>query len=145
MAKLLEKSLVQAEFARQLFRVTPPVGTNLDDMLEPSYWANVAMKFNPHDLIEVVPEDGAFYARLFVLSVQKLSLKVEKLEYVEFNTSSKAESGKVLEQFESKWGGASAKWRIHRKSDNAPVSSDSFQSKEDAEDWLGKNIKTLAA
>lgn len=145
MAKLLEKSLLGADYARQSFRATPPAGTTLDEMLAPEYWAHVAQKVNPHDLIEVVPEDGAFFARLFVVSTQKLSMKVAKLEYVEFSTTAIAETAKVKDEFECKWSGPAAKWRVHRKADNSLATTDSFASREDAETWLGINIKSLAA
>lgn len=145
MAKLLERNLMQAEYARQSFRAVPPSGTKIEDMLDPQYWAHVSSRFNPHDIIEVVPEDGAYFARLFVVNTGHLTMKVDVLEYKEFGTTAKAEEAKVIEGFEVKWGGANGKWRVHRKTDNAVVSASPYEAREDAEQWLQDNIKTLAA
>lgn len=142
MAKLLEKNLMGAEFARQSFRVTPPSGTTIEQMLEPEYWAHVAGKFTPYDILEVVPEDGAFYARLLVLNTAKLWAKMHKLEYVELSLVKKVVAA---DKYEAKFFGPGAKWRAINKSDGSLVSNDSFQTREDAELYIEKVSKELAA
>jgi len=142
MAKLLEKNFMGAEFARQSFRVTPPSGTKIEDMLEPEYWAHVARKITPYDIIEVVPEDGSFYARLFVTNTGKLWAKMHKLEYVELSAK---RPSVMLDKYEAKYSGPSVKWRIVNKSDGALVVEDSFQSRDDAEAHIEKLVKQMAA
>lgn len=142
MAKLLEKNLMGAEFARQSFRVTPPEGTKIEEMLEPEYWAHVARKFIPYDILEVVPEDGSFYARLLVLNTSKLWAKMQKLEYIELSAKKPVQaSGK----YEPKYGGPSAKWRAVNKSDGSIVSTESFQTRDEAEAYIEKLNKEMAA
>lgn len=143
MAKLQDRALLPAEFARQSWRVTPPSGVGIDEVLEPDYWANVASKLTPHDVVEVVPEDGAFYARLFVVSTGKLSAKMQKLEHVTFSGSQKKATKAAIGEYEVKFSGPSAKWRVHKEKDGALVTTDSFQTREEAEAWLEKNIKDL--
>lgn len=143
MAKLLEKDLMGADFARQSFRATPPAGTKIEDMLVPEYWAHVARKFTPYDIIEVVPEDGAFYARLFVQNTGKLWAKIFKLECVEL--SAKKPIADIQAKYEPKYAGPAAKWRVVNKSDGSLVSQDSFQNREDAEMFIEKISKEMAA
>lgn len=145
MSKLMEKNLLGAEFARQVFRACPPAGTKLEEMLDPAYWAHVAKRFNPHDMIEVIPEDGSFYARFIVLSVSHLSLKVQQLEYVQLTSNPKSAKAAAVSQFEASWGGPSVKWRVLRKSDNAAVTNDSFQTQEEAQEWINNNVNKIAA
>jgi hypothetical protein len=141
--KLMERNLHAADFARQVFRVNPPAGTTLDEMLEPDYWAHVARRMTPHDIVEVAPEDGAFYARLFVINADKLWVKMAKLEYVEFGES--APKLLATDKFEAKFAGPNAKWRVHNKTDNSLVSNDSFQSRAEAEKWIEQHSKAMAA
>lgn len=142
MAKLLEKNLMGAEFARQSFRVTPPSGTTIEQMMEPEYWAHVASKFTPYDTLEVVPEDGVFYARLLVLNTAKLWAKMHKLEYVELFPAKKVAAE---DKYEAKFFGPSAKWRAINKADGSLLAKDSFQTREDAEAYIEKTSKELAA
>jgi hypothetical protein len=144
MSKLMERNLHAADYARQVFRVNPPAGTTLDEMLEPDYWAHVARRMTPHDTVEVVPEDGSFFARLFVVNADKLWVKMAKIEYVEFGETTAAKVP-PSEKFEAKFAGPNAKWRIHNKSDNSLVSNDSFQSRAEAEKWIEQHSKAMAA
>lgn len=143
MPKLMERNLHAADFARQVFRVNPPAGTTLDEMLVPEYWAHVARRMTPHDVVEVVPEDGSFYARLFVLNSDKLWVKMAKLDYVEFGDAGQRPA--QADKFEAKFGGPNVKWRVHNKSDNSLVSGDSFQTRADAEKWIEQHSKAMAA
>ena len=144
MLKLMERHLLGAEFARQSFRATPPAGVALADLLTPEYWVNVGGKFNPTDIVEVVPEDGAFYARLIVINNGKLWVKMHTLEYVELNPVAKPKS---IEEsaFEAKWFGPNGKWKAISKVGAQPISNDSFQTREEAETYITNHIKTLAA
>lgn len=142
MAKILEKDFIGAEFARQSFRATPPAGTKIEDMLEPEYWAHVARKITPYDIVEVVPEDGAFYARLFVTNTDKLWAKMHKIEYVELTAKQPVAAS---DKYEAKYSGPSVRWRVVNKADGSLVSEDSFQNREEAEAQIEKLNKQMAA
>lgn len=143
MTKILEKSFSLADYARQVFVARPVAGTTIDDVLNESYWANVAKKVNPHDIIEVVPEDGSFYAKLIITSRGNLWARVHKLEYVVIGAAPVANK-KPVEGFDIAWAGPNDKWRVVRKEDKSVVGKN-FSSREDADKWLGEHIKELAA
>lgn len=145
MPKIMEKNFLAAEFARQVFRVTPPAGTTIEEILEPSYWAHVARRLTPYDFIEIVPEDGAFYARLIVVNTGKLFAKVQLIEKIDLNTPTKVTAIMAMNLFDTKYAGPTAKWRVIRKADNAVVSKEPFGTQQEAEEWLEKNIKDMAA
>lgn len=144
MPRLPMRNFKEASFSHSEFRVNPEVGTKLEDVLEPEYWANVSSRVNPHDIITVVPEDTSFYAKLFVLSSGKTSLKVHVIEYTDFSKVAKPARTKLEDFFEIKFAGA-AKWRVTRKSDGSVVSNEQLQSRENAEEWLAKNGANLMA
>lgn len=144
MAKILEKSFSQADYARQSFVARPAAGTPISDVMSNDYWSHVARKINPHDIIEVVPEDGAYYAKLLVLGRGNLWVKVYQLEYVEIEANTEKVGESDIKKFDVAFAGPHDKWRVVRKTDKLVVEKN-FQSREDAEKWLGEHIKELAA
>lgn len=142
MTKLLESNFLGADFARQSFRATPPAGVKFEEMLDESYWAHVARKVQPYDIIEIVPEDGAFYARLIVVNSAKLWLKVKTLEHITLTAKKKNE---VSDRFEAVYKGPHAKWKVTNKSDGSVVTEESFQSRDEAETYIVSHVKELAA
>lgn len=145
MSKILEKSFLSADYARQVYVARPPAGTKIEDVLDENYWAHVAKKINPHDIIEVVPEDGSFYAKLLVTSRGTLWVRVHQIEYVDINGGKESKKPKKeSDDFEVNWGGPNDKWRVIRKADKLPVGKN-FTSREDADKWLEEHIKEIAA
>ena len=154
MVKLLERNLLSAEFARQSFRATPAAGTTVEDLLVPEYWTHVAKKFNPHDVIEVVPEDGSFFARLFVVDNANLWARVKLLEHFEFiapaEAAKSAEKSKTIEAvihdspYEAKWCGPAGKWKALSKSNGDAISDESFSSRDLAELFIVNYSKRVA-
>ena len=67
----------EAEFVRHAFRVTVPNDVKYDEVLKPEFWVHVAAKMNgdAHDLVEVMPEDGSWFALLIVVSASRLHAK----------------------------------------------------------------------
>jgi hypothetical protein len=55
-----------AEQAYRRFRLLVPVGTTVEDLKRPSIWAHVARDWRPNDIVEVMPDDRAWFAELFV-------------------------------------------------------------------------------
>ncbi len=144
MAKLQERSIIEVEYARKTFMVTPPAGTDLKDMLVHDYWAHVAYKLTPHDIIEIIPEDGAFYARLLVVNCQKLWAKVQVLEMHKIVDSSKVKVAPT-DILEPKYTGPSGKWRVVSKKNGEQVSAESFQTQDDASSWIEAHGRELVA
>lgn len=144
MQKLQDRSIVEIEYARKTFMATPPAGTDIKEMLSPDYWAHVASRLTPHDIIEVVPEDGAFYARLFVVNRNKLWAKVQVLDMHKIIDAKKSKI-KPDDVLEAKYTGPSGKWRVFYKKDGSSASEQTFQTQDDASTWIEQNGKELAA
>lgn len=147
MRKLNPGEHAYAEFARQVHRVTPVEGTKLEELREPEYWSHVAGKMHQHDRIEVLPQGGAFFAELLVISCSKVHVKVAVLNYVGLSAPAKAkekEAPTADEVFDLQFKGPQRKWSIIRKSDKAVV-KENFESKDDAAAWLSSNKANLLA
>lgn len=146
LVKLSEREFMGAEFARQVFRIIPKAGVTMEQIANPEYFGNVARRINPHDLIEVVPEDGAYYALLIVTNTGKMSVKTQALSFVELSEKrTKIDLTTLGEMFDVNYAGPVAKWRVLRKSDNTVISPDPFVNRQEAEDWLEKNGRKLIA
>ena len=129
-----------AEFVRTLHVANPEVGTPYADVLEPEYWVHIASRLRPFDRIEVVPEDGSYFAELFVQDAGRLWAKVVEPRFVSFET---IEKNDPLNGYEIKWRG-SAKWGVVRLSDNTAM-KDGFSSKGEAEKYIRAHVKALAS
>lgn len=132
----------QADFERTVHAVCPPYGIEFATLLEPSYWAHVAAMFKPRDRIEVYPEDGSYYAELFVVAAGRQWAKVVELRKVDLNAG--AAIPVPAAEFVVNWGGPSHKHRVIRKSDNTVLKS-GFSTPEEANAWLADYQKALAA
>jgi len=104
----------------------------------------IARSITPFDLIDVVPEDGSFYARLFVLDSDKLRVVLHLLEHVDLLVRPKAETV-ASDLYEVTFSGPVAKWRVVKKEGGAVVSPESFQTRADAEEWFKDNSRDLVA
>ena len=70
--RLQPTRIKQAEYARNEFQITPEIGTSIEDILAPEYWAHAALQLKAHDRIEVRTEDASWYAELYVLKAERL-------------------------------------------------------------------------
>jgi hypothetical protein len=137
--KILPSQFQVAEFAIKQYAVKLPPGTSFDAIRDkPEAWAHIAVNLAEDDIIHVSTKDRAFYARVYVLSVQKQAAKVHVLEYHELP---KGEA--VPPQYRVEFGGRH-KWRVMRNSDNA-VMEHGFGSEADAAEHAATLGKKLAA
>ena len=132
-----------AEQVRNIWCLTVPVGTTVQDMLNPGYWAHLARQLQPGDRIEVEPDDGSYFAELRVLDsgnqyAKVMALREVKLEAIE-PSASVSVPGHTVE-----WSGRHTKWRVIRESDRK-VLKDGLASKADGYGWLSSYAKALAA
>lgn len=95
--------------------IVPP-GTTLQDVLEPSYWANHAFRLKPGAIIEVLSEDNVLDCELRVLELGPTFAKVRCLrQYVEAAAPKKAVSETVTDEVRVDYGGKSDRWRVVHK------------------------------
>jgi hypothetical protein len=138
--KLLGTKLQLAEHKRNIHYADAPKGTTVNALTTPEFWANVASRMRPNDRIEVMPEDGLFFAELMVRSCGPNWAHVEMLRFHQFES---AES--LLEKSKThkvEYNGAS-KWHVIRLSDRA-VLTKGHDTPELAAAWLAANLKAVA-
>ena len=133
-------SLHDAAFSVPTLFHAPSPGTTLEDVLAPEYWAHVAATLRAGARIELLAQDGAWWAMLLVRAAGKTDAKVQALQYVELGQREAVTVG----GYEVKWRGPARKWGIVRTSDLS-VLQDGFAVKEEAADWMAGHLATLAA
>lgn len=144
--KILEKEITTVEFARQTLVANPNAGTTLQDLQAPEYWTHIARKLKPHDIIEVIPQDTAYYAKLLVIDSDKLWARVFVLEYKEIAAASSGQSTpNKRDNYKVVWGGGAVKFRVHNASDNSLASEQSFVDRDSAEEYITQLIREQAA
>jgi hypothetical protein len=123
-----------------IFRVTPEMGTPPAALLDPHYWAHSSAKLRIGDIIEVLAEDGSYFAELLVRDVGNLFAKVAfKSPVMVF--SDEAETAETPTGYEVKWRGPKAKFGVLHGKD---VLKDGFVDKTEAHAWLDDLVKKAA-
>jgi hypothetical protein len=141
---LRDHRLKLAEFARDAHVVNAELNDTPEDLLKQQYWANVAGKIKPLDLIEVRAEDGSFYAQLLVRDKGRSWAKVVFLPGYPLVFKDIVDvPGMDLDEFVVKWAGPEFKFRVLRKTDNEVLKA-GFTNKEEARKWVIEYIKSLA-
>lgn len=141
--KALQGRLAEAAYQRNEWRYTAEAGTTINEILDPQYWAHVAANFKPHDIIEVIPEDGSWYARLIVLTNARLWAKVFLLQKADLEKALADTPATDDETHEVKWMGAIEKHAVIRKADKALIKG-GFTTKLEAHTWLDSYLKSIS-
>lgn len=141
---LREKNFGPAEYSMTEFCANPELGTMPEDLLKPQYWAHVANKLKPLDVIQVRAEDGSYYAQMLVRDRGRSWVKVAFLPGypLMFQDIVNVPAMDVGGEFEVVWKGPQNKFRVVRKSDNHTM-KEGFTDKESARKWVVEHIKTL--
>lgn len=134
---LTPERIKQAEFARNVFAISPEQNVKLEDMLAPAFWSHVAAKLHPSDRIEVIAEDGSYFAEFYVVSCGRNWAKVSLLRMHELTEDTPEIAKNASSEYEVQWAGGQEKARIVRLADKQVIQS-GFPSKKEAADWLLK-------
>lgn len=135
-----------AEYARTTY--CPPIedGVTVEEITDPSFWANVAAELKPSDIIvcELWGEDPR-WVELLVHATGALWAKVKVLRNVSLADEAQAALGLRLKDAENDHvvvyrGGQ--KWCVQRKKDKA-ILSQGNSSQSEAETWLDEYKKSL--
>lgn len=120
MSKLRQGQFKEAVYVRHVWSARPVAGTKVEDLADPTFWANIAEQLKPNDRIEVIPEDGAFFAELIVRSCNRLSATTFPLRIIDLSPA-----GAVAEdpEFDVVFRGP-RKFCIVRRADKVPVIED---------------------
>jgi hypothetical protein len=132
-----------AEYIRQSWHATPSADDTPESILDPKWWVHVGRQMKAGDRIEILPETHDWYAEAIVIDAGNTwGAKVAfVLGPVRLANDAAVEQSP---DFEVKWAGPNAKFRVLRKSDNAVV-KDNCQTREEAESWVKSHRKALAA
>lgn len=137
MTQLASNRLELAETKRNVFHVTPEAGTPFEAVLTDKYWAHVSAYLKPGSRIEVVAEDGRYWADLLVRDAGKLYAKVSVLNLIELDAVEVKEGGTTVEGFEVKWCGPKLKWCVLRGQDRLKDGMEKGQ----AVQWMQNHAK----
>lgn len=137
MAQLASNRLHFAEHRRNIFSVTPEHGTPFEEILKDGYWAHVSAKMKPGDRVEVMAEDGSYFAELLVQDAGRLYAKVAALRHVKLEAVEVKEGGLSMEGYEVTWKGPQLKWCVMRGKDRLKDGMD----KNSAIQWMQSHAK----
>jgi len=73
--------LREADYQRKVFHVVLEANTTLDDVLSPEFWVHNTSRLKAMQKIEVLAQDGSWYAELIVRSVSRVTAKVAVITY----------------------------------------------------------------
>jgi hypothetical protein len=128
-------NLVEAEVARRLLRVVPLVGVTLEQMKQPEYWAHVARSLQPNDKLEVLAEDGTWYAELLVRDATMTGARVVVLMYKDLDDG----GAPALERADlDVTHHPSLKWTVIRKKDKKRL-AENLPDRQAAQQWIANN------
>ena len=141
--RLTRTNLKQDQFANTVHVATPDGGVPYDRVLEPSFWALVSNDFKEMDEIKVIPQDYSYFAHLLVVKVSKMDVYVKEISHKSFE-SHESQSGIDVGDYEIKWAGRHAKFRVFRKADGAML-QEHINTREEAIKWIAEYERALAA
>lgn len=133
-------SIQMAEYSCNRFRMVVPKETTKDDLMNSKLYRDLVKfhknmdkgRFSFGDILEVLAEDGSFYAELLILGSTMEEL-FSKINYFVFHLETK----ELLEvpAYKIEWKGPKNKFAILRKADDS-IFRQHFSSKEEALSFL---------
>lgn len=120
-----------------------PADHPYDQVFDESYYANIAERLRPGEIIHVRAEDGSWYARLMVRSAGRLWAKVSEIEHVDFREVVAIGASDEFAGYEVKFSGFSDKWRVVRLKDKKALKA-GCQTEDEARTWLRDHLKALS-
>lgn len=138
---LPEQRFGAAEYQRQVWQVVLPQGGDYQAVFDPGYWAHVASRLKPGDLIEVRNDENTLFAMLYVRGVERMAAKLGEISHITFG---EAVSVDLDDGYLVRWNGPHHRFAVIRKTDNEVIKS-GFQLREDAEVWRLSHVKAMAA
>lgn len=137
MTQLAPNRFKTADSQRNIFHVVPEAGTPFEALLTDKYFAHVSAFLKPGSRIEVIAEDGKYWADLLVRDAGKLYAKITVLNHVELEPVEVREGGLSAEGMEVRWCGPKLKWCVLRGKDRLKDEMDKGQ----AIQWMQSHAK----
>ena len=120
------------ESVRNFWVATVEPHITREDLLNPSFWANISNAFKQFDRIEVRQDDGKFWAEYIVLHQDKTAAYLKEINWVDL-MEKKVEIKNP--DFKYQYRGPHAKHSVIRVADNS-VLIEKLETKASAEKWL---------
>ena len=134
-------ALSDASYKRRHYFWDVPSGSVVEQVLDPLFWTNVTGKLAAGVLIEVHPEDLAWWALLIVRGVGSREASVAVLQYV--NLSSKVSVAIAASPYEVRFINTARRFGVFLKAGGDLV-RDEFQVREHAETYIANHMKAMA-
>ena len=132
-----------AEHAELRYRYTAEIGTTIEDLTRPEFWAHLARELKPTYRVDVLVEDMSLFVELLVMDVGNTYAKMFVLRSVELAGNQVAELD-VDGAYSVQWSGPHTKHRVvHKKTKN--VIKDGFEDKGSALRFLTEYLRSQAA
>ena len=148
---LAEHEMLSAEFAQNVWTVTVPPGTKVEDLEEPIFWTNVAVKLRMWDELRCHyrHSDGMWMAKFIVTACDDEKRTWAKIKRTEFHKlvegSAQAVPAEPMKhkEFEVKLRGPQG-WSVVRKVDGK-IMMERGKLPEDANYWIRNYEAKVAA
>jgi len=140
---LTNNRLKQAEFTRTVYTATIERGHIKSDLIDPKFWAHVAIKLRRGDRVECTSEDGSFYAELMVLACDRTWAKMHVLQWHDLSSSAIQLTPEILAEYLVDFKGPDG-WCVIRKSDNQTLQSKLF-TEDEAKRWIEGFVRNMRA
>lgn len=114
MKALKATAMDHSHYVRIHMTAKVPPGTTLDDVTEPTYWANHAQRLKPGTVIEVVSEDSALDCDLRVMEVGQTFAKVRVLRHYA-EPAQQRQAPKQQDSVMVTYGGKQDRWRVEHR------------------------------
>lgn len=137
---LTEQRIALEEQLMQRWVVNAEVGTTIDDVMSPEYWAHTSGKMERLDRIEVRMETGEWVAELIVVETGRNWASMYLVAKHELQPSGKDEAEST--KHEVTWRGQQHKWCVKRLSDGEVMQA-GMESKVTAQAWLVQYERTI--
>lgn len=145
--RLKESRIKRAEYDNTVWAVALEAGTPYEEVFKPEFWSNVTVARNMKigDEIKLFPDEGHYFARLYIRDVGRMWAKVAELYKKDFDgAQTTAGEDAVINDFIVKYQGRVNKHVVIRVKDNQMLQS-GFNSVADAQTWIVEHRKALAA
>lgn len=128
------------EERRQDWVVNAEMGTKIEDVLDPQYWAHIAKQITEYARIEVLEETGEWLLDLLVINKGPNWAQVHVLH--RFELVQRSDLMPAALKHEVVWKGPQLKWCVIRIADSEAIQKE-LASKIAAGEWLAAYERTV--
>jgi len=137
--KIIDSRVKEQEQVRSWWCVTVEPQVTREDVLEPDFWAFVAVKFKRGERVEIMTDDSAWFGEYLIMDCDRTFAKLHELNHHNLKTGGKI-SPSLL--FEAYWGGRHGKWGVRRTTDSVMIKNQ-FETEAAAQEFLAEYLTRI--